>query len=63
MNSARLSAVAPAIAGALATTAIGPFAAIRAVIACKAFALPVNRVAVSFESFMEKFSSILQRQM
>ena len=64
MNSAKLSsAVAPAIAGALATTAIKLFAAILAVIAGKRFALPVNRVAVRFESFMEEFSDILQRQM
>lgn len=63
MNSAKLSAVEWVIAGALVTTAIGLFAAILAVIACKRITLPVNRVAVRFESLLEAFANIVQRQM
>ena len=62
MATATLSAVAPGIAEALVATAIGLFAAIPAVIAYNRFAHDVDRVAVRFESFMEEFSNILQRQ-
>jgi biopolymer transport protein TolQ len=62
MSTATLSAVAPGIAEALVATAIGLFAAIPAVIAYNRFAHDVDRVAVRFESFMEEFSNILQRQ-
>ena len=58
-----LQAVAPGIAEALVATAIGLFAAIPAVIAYNRFAHDVDRLAVRFESFMEEFSNILQRQM
>jgi biopolymer transport protein TolQ len=63
MSSATLAAVAPGIAEALVATAIGLFAAIPAVVAYNRFAHDVDRVAVRFESFMEEFSNILQRQM
>ncbi|HWU84654.1 MAG TPA: protein TolQ [Rhodocyclaceae bacterium] len=63
MATATLSAVAPGIAEALVATAIGLFAAIPAVVAYNRFAHDVDRVAVRFESFMEEFSNILQRQM
>jgi biopolymer transport protein TolQ len=63
MTTATLSAVAPGIAEALVATAIGLFAAIPAVVAYNRFAHDVDRVAVRFESFMEEFSNILQRQM
>jgi len=62
MSSATLSAVAPGIAEALVATAIGLFAAIPAVVAYNRFAHNVDRIAVRFESFMEEFSNILQRQ-
>ena len=62
MSTATLSAVAPGIAEALVATAIGLFAAIPAVVAYNRFAHRVDRVAVRFESFMEEFSNILQRQ-
>ncbi|MBI5921417.1 MAG: protein TolQ [Betaproteobacteria bacterium] len=63
MSSATLAAVAPGIAEALVATAIGLFAAIPATVAYNRFAHDVDRVAVRFESFMEEFSNILQRQM
>jgi biopolymer transport protein TolQ len=59
---ATLAAVAPGIAEALVATAIGLFAAIPAVVAYNRFAHGVDRLAVRFESFMEEFSNILQRQ-
>ena len=62
VGQATLSNVAPGIAEALITTAIGLSAAIPAVIAYNAFAHDVDRLANRFESFMEEFSNILQRQ-
>ncbi|MDF6642330.1 MotA/TolQ/ExbB proton channel family protein, partial [Escherichia coli] len=59
---ATLSAVAPGIAEALVATAIGLFAAIPAVIAYNRYATEIDRLANRFESFMEEFSNILQRQ-
>jgi biopolymer transport protein TolQ len=63
VSSATLAHVAPGIAEALVATAIGLFAAIPAVVAYNRFAHDVDRVAVRFESFMEEFSNILQRQL
>jgi biopolymer transport protein TolQ len=60
--SATLAAVAPVIAEALVATAIGLFAAIPAVVAYNRYAHDVDRLAVRFESFIEEFSNILQRQ-
>ena len=62
VGQATLSAVAPGIAEALVATAIGLFAAIPAVVAYNRFSHDVDRLAVRFESFMEEFSNILQRQ-
>jgi biopolymer transport protein TolQ len=59
---ATLAAVAPGIAEALIATAMGLFAAIPAVIAYNRFAGDINRIATRFDSFMEEFSNILQRQ-
>jgi TolQ protein len=59
---ATLGHVAPGIAEALIATAMGLFAAIPAVVAYNRFAGEVNRLATRFESFMEEFSNILQRQ-
>ena len=58
---ATLAAVAPGIAEALVATAIGLFAAIPAVVAYNRFSHDVDRLSVRFESFMEEFSNILQR--
>ncbi|MBI5785532.1 MAG: protein TolQ [Rhodocyclales bacterium] len=62
VSSATLAAVAPGIAEALVATAIGLFAAIPAVVAYNRYAHDVDRLAVRFESFIEEFSNILQRQ-
>jgi biopolymer transport protein TolQ len=59
---ATLAAVAPGIAEALVATAMGLFAAIPAVVAYNRFAGDVNRLATRFDSYMEEFSNILQRQ-
>ncbi len=59
---ATLAHVAPGIAEALIATAMGLFAAIPAVVAYNHFAGDVNRLATRFDSFMEEFSNILQRQ-
>ena len=60
---ATLAHVAPGIAEALVATAMGLFAAIPAVVAYNHFAGDVNKLAIRFDSFMEEFSNILQRQM
>ena len=62
VQQATLAAVAPGIAEALVATAIGLFAAIPAVVAYNRFSHDVDRLAVRFESFMEEFLNILQRQ-
>ena len=62
MSQATLGAVAPGIAEALIATAMGLFAAIPAVVAYNRFAGDINRLATRFDSFMEEFSNILQRQ-
>jgi biopolymer transport protein TolQ len=62
MAQATLAHVAPGIAEALISTAIGLFAAIPAVIAYNRFASSVDRLAVRYESFIEEFTNILQRK-
>ena len=62
MSQATLGAVAPGISEALIATAMGLFAAIPAVVAYNRFAGDLNRLATRFDSFMEEFSNILQRQ-
>ena len=62
VQQATLAAVAPGIAEALIATAIGLFAAIPAVVAYNRFAHDIDRLAIRFESFVEEFSNILQRQ-
>ncbi|HSD60959.1 MAG TPA: protein TolQ, partial [Burkholderiales bacterium] len=59
---ATIASVAPGISEALIATAMGLFAAIPAVIAYNHFAHHINRLASRFETFMEEFSNILQRQ-
>jgi len=62
VGQATLAHVAPGIAEALVATAIGLFAAIPAVVAYNRFAHDVDRLANRFDSFIEEFSNILQRQ-
>ena len=59
---ATLAQVAPGIAEALVATAMGLFAAIPAVIFYNRYAHSVDRLANRYETFMEEFSNILQRQ-
>jgi biopolymer transport protein TolQ len=63
VSQATLSHVAPGIAEALIATAMGLFAAIPAVLAYNRYSHDVDRLAIRFESFMEEFSNILQRQL
>ena len=58
-----LATVAPGIAEALVTTAIGLFAAIPAVVAYNRFARDIDRIAIRLETFIEEFSNILQRNL
>jgi len=62
VQQATLAAVAPGIAEALVATAIGLFAAIPAVVAYNRYSYDLDRLANRFESFVEEFSNILQRQ-
>jgi biopolymer transport protein TolQ len=62
VQQATLAAVAPGIAEALIATAIGLFAAIPAVLAYNRYSYDIDRLAIRFESFIEEFSNILQRQ-
>ena len=63
VGQATLAHVAPGIAEALVATAMGLFAAIPAVIAYNRFTYDVDRMANRFETFIEEFSNILQRQL
>jgi len=62
VQQATLASVAPGIAEALVATAIGLFAAIPAVVAYNRYSHDIDRLAIRFESFIEEFSNILQRQ-
>ncbi len=62
VGQATLAHVAPGIAEALVATAMGLFAAIPAVIAFNHFVRHIERLSIRFDSFMEEFSNILQRQ-
>ncbi|HEY8606694.1 MAG TPA: protein TolQ [Noviherbaspirillum sp.] len=62
VQQATLASVAPGIAEALIATAIGLFAAIPAVVAFNRYSHDIDRLAIRFESFIEEFSNILQRQ-
>jgi biopolymer transport protein TolQ len=62
VQQATLAHVAPGIAEALIATAIGLFAAIPAVVAFNYYSREVDRLSIRFETFMEEFSNILQRQ-
>ena len=58
---ATLAVVAPGIAEALIATAMGLFAAIPAVIAYNRYADHVDRIESRYYTFIDEFSSILQR--
>ena len=62
VSQATLAQVAPGIAEALIATAIGLIAAIPAVVAYNRYTHDVDRLAVRYETFIEEFSNILQRQ-
>ena len=62
VQQATLGQVAPGIAEALIATAIGLFAAIPAVVAFNYYVREIDRLSTRFETFMEEFSNILQRQ-
>lgn len=62
VNQATLSMVAPGIAEALIATAMGLFAAIPAVIAYNRYVSAVERLIGRYDTFVEEFASILQRQ-
>lgn len=62
VKQATLSMVAPGIAEALIATAMGLFAAIPAVIAYNRYANEVERLISRYDTFVEEFSNILQRQ-
>ena len=62
VHQATLASVAPGIAEALVATAIGLFAAIPAVVAYNRFSHDIDRLAVRFDTFVDEFLNILQRQ-
>ncbi len=62
VESATLAAVAPGIAEALIATAMGLFAAIPAVVAYNYYSTDIDRLATRFETFVDEFINILQRQ-
>jgi biopolymer transport protein TolQ len=62
VEQASLSMVAPGIVEALIATAMGLFAAIPAVIAYNRYAAEAERMINRYDTFVEEFSTILQRQ-
>ena len=62
VHQATLAMVAPGIAEALVATAMGLFAAIPAVIAYNRYVNDVERLTSRYDTFVEEFSTILQRQ-
>ncbi|MEO6984847.1 MAG: protein TolQ [Paralcaligenes sp.] len=62
MQQATLSAVAPGIAEALIATAFGLFAAIPALLAYNRYTNQIDRLSIRFDSFIDEFLNILQRQ-
>ncbi|HEX7047010.1 MAG TPA: protein TolQ [Gammaproteobacteria bacterium] len=61
VQQATLAMVAPGIAEALIATAMGLFAAIPAVIAYNRYADSVERLETRYDTFLEEFAAILQR--
>lgn len=63
VQQATLASVAPGIAEALMTTAVGLVAAIPAVVAYNRYAARVEALLSSYEIFADEFSSILHRKL
>lgn len=61
VQQATLAMVAPGIAEALIATAMGLFAAIPAVVAYNRYADQVDRLESRYDTFIEEFSTIVQR--
>ena len=62
VSQATIAMVAPGIAEALVATAMGLFAAIPAVIAYNRYANDLERLLTRYETFVEEFYAVLQRQ-
>ncbi|PCI20712.1 MAG: protein TolQ [Piscirickettsiaceae bacterium] len=62
MKQATLALVAPGISEALVATAMGLLAAIPAVVAYNRFSTNADRLATRYETFMDDFTTVLQRQ-
>lgn len=62
VQQATLAMVAPGISEALIATAMGLFAAIPAVVAYNRYSHDTERLANTYDNFLEEFSSVLQRQ-
>ncbi|MDH5326347.1 MAG: protein TolQ [Gammaproteobacteria bacterium] len=62
VKQATLAMVAPGIAEALIATAMGLFAAIPAVVSYNRYSADLDRIVGRYQTFMEEFASILQRQ-
>ncbi|WP_225721637.1 protein TolQ [Candidatus Vallotiella sp. (ex Adelges kitamiensis)] len=62
VQQATLPSIAPGIAETLVATAVGLFAAIPALVAYNRYAHNIDRLSIHFESFIEEFLNILQRQ-
>jgi biopolymer transport protein TolQ len=62
VQQATLASVAPGIAEALIATAIGLFASIPAVVAYNRYSHDIDRLSIRFDSFIDEFLNILQRQ-
>ena len=62
VQSASIALVAPGIAEALIATAMGLFAAIPAVIAYNRYISDVERLTGHYDTFVDEFATILQRQ-
>ncbi len=58
-----IAQIAPGIAEALITTAVGIIAAVPAVVAYNRFNSELDRLLNRYDSFIEEFSNILQRQL
>lgn len=61
-QSTNIAAVAPGVAEALLTTAVGLIAAIPAVIAYNKLSADINQISRKMETFADEFGSILVRQ-
>ena len=62
IRQATLALVAPGISEALVATAMGLLAAIPAAIAYNRFSTNADRLATRYETFMDDFTTVLQRQ-